>query len=280
MVWEVAHLSPGRNRSRTSGSALSSGRRALGGGRSRGDLAGHPHAVAYRLPGCSSLDDLQRRDGGRGRSRRTAPAEATSRRESLGTRYGRSPLVPRAGDQRFPTTPDAVGFDLDGASAADAAWEVGRHWWLRQRTQIGMIGLRGGISASPKVRVAGGRLEQQLVGSSGEVDRDPVDARVDRSSGSAVLEQDVSGKELDVAGSRSRVLSTMSRLAAGLVPLVTTTTNPSITRPRRRDSGLSTALVNGIAVRRGTGSRSRCDHRRPHHRYLPSHQGGADGGGG
>ena len=164
------------------------------------------------------------------------PAEATSRLESLGTQYGQSSLMLQAGDQRFPTTPDAVGFDLDAAGTVEGAWELGRHGSLWQRTQTWMIGLRGGITAVPKIQVDRGKLEQQLVAISGEVDRDPVDARVDLSSGSAVLEPEVDGRSLDVAGSSSRVLATMSRLAVGPVPLVTTTTTPGVTADSLRAS--------------------------------------------
>ena len=156
-------------------------------------------------------------------------AEATTRLESLGTRYGQSPLTLQAGDQQFPTTPGAVGFDLDAAGTINGAWDVGRHGSLWQRTQTWVIGLRGGIRSEPEVQVDRGRLERQLGTIAGQVNREPVNARVDLTSGSAVLNRDVSGITLDVPGSSARVLSALNRMEAGPVTLVTTTTAPKVT---------------------------------------------------
>lgn len=155
-------------------------------------------------------------------------AEAADRLEAAGITYGQTPMRLDADGETFVAAPAGMGFDLDSAGTAERAFAFGRNGSLWQRTQDWVIGLTSGAVEPAEVQVDQGLLDSYLAVRAEDLYVAPVDARVDLSSGSPVLEPDGNGRDLDVDGSAARVVATFRAVAPGPVSLITTTTQPAI----------------------------------------------------
>ena len=155
-------------------------------------------------------------------------AEATDRLEAAGASYGRTPMTLDADGETFVAAPSGMGFDLDSAGTAERAFSFGRDGSLWRRTQDWVIGLTSGAVEPPEVQVDRGMLNSYLAARLEDLHITPVDARVDLSSGSPVLQPDANGRDLDVDGSAARVTAALRAVAPGPVSLITSTTQPTI----------------------------------------------------
>ncbi len=155
-------------------------------------------------------------------------AEATERLEATGITYGQTPMTLNADGETFVAAPTEMGFDLDSAGSAERAFGFGRDGSLWRRTQDWVIGMTSGAPASAEVQIDQGTLDSFVAARSDDLHVAPVDARVDLSSGSPVLQPDANGRDLDVNGSASRIVATLRSIAPGPVSLITTTTQPTI----------------------------------------------------
>ena len=129
-------------------------------------------------------------------------AEAAERLEALGAVYGQTPLTVAADDETYTVAPDQIGFDLDSAGSAAQAYGFGRDGSLWRRTQVWVVGLLDGSDRPAIVQIDQGALGSWVGARATDLAVAPVDAAVDLSGGTPVIQPDQAGRDLDQGGQR------------------------------------------------------------------------------
>ena len=154
--------------------------------------------------------------------------EASERLEAAGQSYGTAPISVTADTETLTVLPEAIGFDLEGSSSAELAFDFGRDgsWWTR--TQDWMRAIVRGRESAAVVQIDQSAMSTFVADVETLVAIEPTDASVTIGPDGPTLQPDVAGRALDPGASSVRLETVLRAIAPGPVALVTTVREPAI----------------------------------------------------